>query len=189
MNPFAFLFGFILLAFSVFFVAGPFRTQELQKKSKGRGIQRKDSLKLSPENRRQAVLLALRDLDFDYRANKVAVEDYQSLRADLLSEAAKLMQSQDQQKDEAIEAMIQSRRKAHTIARLDDGSQPKAARVEKLCLNCQAPLLNDAKFCSKCGSPAADSACPKCGRSLAPDDRFCPACGTAVQPSTQDALS
>ncbi len=93
MNPIAMFFGLALLAVSIFFVASPFRSPEVQKKTAGQGKPLQDSMNISPENQRQAVLLALRDLDFDYRAGKVAEEDYQALRTNLLAEAEHLMES------------------------------------------------------------------------------------------------
>ncbi len=184
MNPVALFFGFALLAVSVFFIASPFRSSALQKKSAGWGIHSKDSLKSSPEKQRQAVLLALRDLDFDYQAGKVAEEDYQALRAKLVSEAAQRMQSQESQKEASLEALIQARRQARVVAQTltkekTNGAQA-AGLAGKPCPHCQAPLREGAKFCSKCGAPVHETVCPKCKQPLQLEDRFCPSCGTAV---------
>jgi ribosomal protein L40E len=168
MNPIAILFGFVLLAISIFFVASPFRLENFQKKAVGKKNQQVGIVKLSAEKQRQAVLLALRDLDFDYQANKVAEEDYQTLRAELLSEAAQLLQNQDQQKEDTIEALIQSRRKAKAVTPKVSPPQPQKGQVEALCQNCQAPLPEDARFCSKCGQP------------IQAGDIFCRSCGAAV---------
>jgi hypothetical protein len=166
MNPIAILFGFVLLAISVFFVASPFRLENFQKKAVGKKNQQVGIVKLSAEKQRQAVLLALRDLDFDYQANKVAEEDYQTLRAELLSEAAQLLQNQDQQKEDTIEALIQSRRKAKAVTPKVSPPQPQKGQVEALCQNCQAPF----------GEPA----CSKCGQPIQAGDIFCRSCGAAV---------
>lgn len=184
MNPFAIILGFVLLALSVFYVASPYRPGEGQKKPGVRGNRRTSIVKLPPEKQRQTVLLALRDLDFDYQAGKIADEDYHTLRADLLSEAAQFLQKQEQQKDESLEALIQSRRKK----RLDQpGASPTKASQssEKQCRNCQTPIYEGAKFCSKCGAPAGQTACSKCGQSILSDDRFCPSCGATVDPAKQ----
>ncbi len=175
MNPIAMLFGLALLAVSVFFVASPFRSPGMQKKTAGRGKPLQETVKVSPDNRRQTVLLALRDLDFDYQAGKVAEDDYQALRANLLAEAAQLMESQERQKEDSIEALIQSRRQARA-------AQPRLQEqpATNVCPHCQAPLVEGAKFCSKCGSPVEETVCPKCKQALQPGDHFCPACGTAV---------
>lgn len=178
MNPLALIFGFGLLAVSVFFVASPFRFKDLPNQSV-----RRDK-KMTQTNRRQAVLLALRDLDFDYQANKVAEEDYHTLRAELLNEAAQAIQSQERQTDEAIEALIQSHRKTRSTPQPISYAK-SGEEAEKLCKNCQAPLHNGALFCSKCGTPVEEAVCPKCNLSIHPGNRFCPSCGTAVNPAKQ----
>jgi RNA polymerase subunit RPABC4/transcription elongation factor Spt4 len=147
-------------------------------------LSRNGDAKLPPEKRRQAILLALRDLDFDYQAGKVAEEDYQELRAELLTEAAHLMQDQERLKDDALEALIQSRRK--TRIEPQPASKAKVVKIQqKVCQHCHSPLLSDAKFCSKCGTPVIETACPKCKKSLQPGDRFCPSCGTAIDSEKQ----
>jgi RNA polymerase subunit RPABC4/transcription elongation factor Spt4 len=177
MNPFALIFGFGLLALSVFFVASPFRFKEPPKQSV------RSDVKMATVNQRQAVLLALRDLDFDYQAGKVADEDYHTLRAELLNEAAQVIQGQERQ-NEAIETLIQSRRK--TRSNPQPPSKAKSDKLaEKLCKNCQAPLHDGAMFCTKCGAPTKEVVCPKCNQSIHPGDRFCPSCGTTVNLANQ----
>ncbi len=51
--------------------------------------------KLFSEYRRQAIPFALRNLDFDYQAGNVAVEDYYTFSLELLTEVAKLMQGKE----------------------------------------------------------------------------------------------
>lgn len=172
MHPIAILLGLVLLAFSVFFVVHPFRLTKRQKKSGGRSVLESASVKVSPEQRRQAVLLAIRDLDFDHQAGKIAEDDYQELRQSLLLEAAHLVQSNERQKEDEIEALIHSRRQAVSKGKAGDS-------VKAQCQHCHSVLLAGAKYCSKCGTPAEESACPKCKQSLRPEDRFCPSCGVA----------
>lgn len=189
MNPIAIFLGLILLAISVFFVASPFRSLAVSKKLPARSNQQKDSAKPTLEKQRQAVLLALRDLDFDYQAGKVAEDDYQTLRGNLINEAAQLMQSQEREKEDSIEALIQSRRKSGANAQLHSSPKAKANGTgERHCPHCQAPLPSGAKFCSRCGTPVQEIACPKCKQTLRKDDRFCPSCGTAVHIEKQSNL-
>lgn len=181
MNPIAMLFGLALLAFSAFYIASPLRFKNPPRQP----VRRETSA-----NQRQSVLLALRDLDFDYQASKVADGDYQTLRTELLNEAAQLIQGQDQdrQKEEALEALIESRRKARST--LQPVSKVKLdGPTEKVCQNCQAPLQDDAKFCSKCGVSIEKAVCPKCGKSIQPGDLFCPSCGTSVKSVKQTAAA
>lgn len=179
MNPIALFFGLVVLAISVFFVASPFRFAEPKKKSNGRGNSLQGGMKAAPEKQRQAVLLALRDLDFDFQAGKVAEEDYLALRASLVKEAAELMQDEERQKEDSIEAMIRSRRQSRSVAQPASKGKERVL-AEGVCRHCQAPLQKGAKFCSKCGKPVVEAVCPKCKQTLYPGDRFCPACGNAA---------
>jgi RNA polymerase subunit RPABC4/transcription elongation factor Spt4 len=172
MNPFAVIFGLILLAISVFFVASPLAHREPVKKV---GVRKsfKDE-RVSQEQHRQAVILALRDLDFDYQAGKVTEEDYQPLRTGLLTEAALLLEKHEREKDDEIETLIQSRRKAK-----------EPAPQQAACHHCHSPLLEGAKFCSKCGNPVEEVQCPQCKQTLHAGDRFCPACGAGIEEKKQ----
>jgi len=87
----ALIIGFFLLVAALIFVSRPF----WEKRKKGM----KDST-TAQVSRRESVLAALRDLDFDFKTGKVSEEDYQPLRAQLLAEAAQYIESeknQDQQ--------------------------------------------------------------------------------------------
>ena len=53
------------------------------------------------------------------------------------------------------------------------------------CTNCNAELIEGAKFCGKCGTPAPkpepeEVKCSKCGAKLVPNAKFCGKCGTPV---------
>ena len=53
------------------------------------------------------------------------------------------------------------------------------------CSKCGAELLEDALFCSKCGSPVEQKLyCNKCGAELPSDAMFCHKCGTKVANTT-----
>lgn len=50
------------------------------------------------------------------------------------------------------------------------------------CHKCGANLREDAKFCSRCGTPVQKTLfCHQCGAELNGEDQFCYACGTSVQ--------
>lgn len=63
------------------------------------------------------------------------------------------------------------------------------------CQNCNSEMMEGAKFCTTCGTPApaapAGGVCPKCNAPLLPDAKFCTTCGapaaTAPAPETQAA--
>lgn len=57
----------------------------------------------------------------------------------------------------------------------------------KICSNCKKELIDEAKFCSECGSEIKEKKlCQNCGGELRDDMKFCVECGTAVA-SVQDA--
>lgn len=152
----ALIIGFILLGAALVFVSRPF--WEKRKKST------KDS-STAQVSRRESVIAALRDLDFDFKTGKVSEEDYQPLRAQLLAEAAQYVESEKNQ-DEKLEALIQARRKA-----------PQKIKCE----HCDAPIEGDQHFCANCGSPVHNELCPSCGRKNRAGDLFCSSCGTKLE--------
>ena len=152
----ALVIGFILLGAALAFVSRPF----WEKPKKGA----KDS-STAQVSRRESVLAALRDLDFDFKTGKVSEEDYRPLRAQLLAEAAQYVESEKNQ-DEKLEALIQARRKA-----------PQKIKCE----HCDAPIEADQHFCANCGSPVHNELCPSCGRKNRAGDLFCSSCGTKLE--------
>lgn len=58
------------------------------------------------------------------------------------------------------------------------------------CPNCNSELLNGAKFCTACGTPApaaaVGAACSSCGAALASGTKFCTACGTPVASASDE---
>jgi predicted nucleic acid-binding Zn ribbon protein len=111
------------------------------------------------------VLLALRELEFDHQTGKVAPEDYASLRADLVEQAASAIQGEDEAEErlsERIEEAVQLRRASRT-----DGDR---------CRMCGKRLEPGDRFCPVCGR-AAQNACPQCGTKAVAGDRFCSRCG------------
>ena len=59
------------------------------------------------------------------------------------------------------------------------------------CQNCNSELLEDAKFCTTCGTPvavvSAGPVCPKCNAPLLEDAKFCTTCGAAVESAAAEA--
>ena len=59
------------------------------------------------------------------------------------------------------------------------------------CQNCNSEILEDAKFCTTCGTPvavvSAGPVCPKCNAPLLEDAKFCTTCGAAVESAAAEA--
>jgi hypothetical protein len=125
----ALLIGLALLGGALLYVTLPFR-------QKARKVGNSSDATHS-EVHREEILLALRGLDFDFKTGKVSEDDYQPLRAQLMSEAAQYMESEKKQ-DDQLEALIQSRRRA----------QPQQA----FCPSCGQKIYAGDVFCSSCGA-------------------------------------
>ena len=114
------------------------------------------------------ILLALRELEFDHQTGKVAPEDYASLRAELVAQAASVIQAEDmaeEQLSQQIEEAVRLRR---------------ASRTDRdRCRMCSKRLVPGDRFCPTCGH-AAQTGCSKCGMDIARGDQFCSRCGERV---------
>jgi ribosomal protein L40E len=175
LNPFAIIIGILLLAGSLFYVAAPLRPGVTPVKLKKQASKTSQSLQAD----HQAVILALRDLDFDYQAGKISEEDYPGIRASLLEKAAFTLKEVEESSDAQLEKLIQARRKQQSSA--SDLSETRNSNSGSLiCAKCQSPLAIGANFCMKCGTAVSRAFCPHCGKPIQPDDQFCPACGKAV---------
>jgi hypothetical protein len=71
---------------------------------------------------------------------------------------------------------------AHSKMAEDDREMLKESSwregVRATCPNCEAPLVNNAKFCPECGTKIkAEAFCTECGAKIAAGVKFCPECG------------
>lgn len=128
--------------------------------------------------RRDRVLDALQELDFDFKLGKIPEVDYPAQRALLLQQGADILKHLDTLRpqplphDEALEAAIAARRAQtlngnhqpapNTIHLPDDEIETMLAARRRnrkvksagFCPQCGHPLQSDDKFCSKCGAKA-----------------------------------
>ena len=151
--------GFALFVASLAYVSLPFRQKRLKTTSGA-------SAHTPQKGQRDAVLSALRELDFDFKTGKVSEEDYQPLRTQLMAEAAQYIEM-EKKGDDQLEEMIQARR-----AVKQQGSK---------CPHCEAPVQAGQRFCSKCGSAVNTELCPSCGKKIQAGDLFCSSCGNKIQ--------
>lgn len=159
MNLGAIFVGLALLVLVIPYVIDPFRPRRRQWFIRTQPV--KTGTELSPEN----PLLALRDLEFDYQTEKITEEDYQSIRAMLLTKAADAVEAQ-QREDARLEGLIQARRTKKT-------NKPD-------CTQCGRALRDGDKFCPECGL-ACTIQCPDCAHQNQAEDKFCSQCGCSLE--------
>lgn len=129
--------------------------------------------------RRDRILDALLELDFDYKLGKIPEGDYPAARAALLQQGADILKKLDPYLGESphqadpLEAAIAARRR-QTSAQAENGSslsfslpdpddeievmlarRRRARKVKSagFCAQCGHPLQSNDKFCSNCGKP------------------------------------
>ena len=83
----------------------------------------------APSDRLDLALDALREIEFDYQTGKLGEEDYQLLRSRYASDA---------------------------IAARDAGANGDQATGAGTCPVCEASLVAEIRFCSRCGTEVAD---------------------------------
>ena len=151
--------GVGLFAVSIVYVILPFRQKRLKTTSTL-------DARASQKGQRDAVLSALRELDFDFRTGKISEEDYTPLRTQLMVEAAQYIETEEKE-SEQLEALIRTRR----------ATQKQGLKCE----HCDAPIRAGQRFCSTCGSAINYEQCPSCGKKIQTGDLFCSACGNKIQ--------
>lgn len=152
--------GLALFGAALAYISLPFRQQKQ--------LQSANSSNSNTQQKRQgeAILSALRGLDFDFKTGKISEEDYTPLRTHLVAEVAQYIEAEEK-REEQLEALIQTRRTAQ-----QQGSK---------CQRCEAPIQAGERFCSKCGSAINSEACPSCGKKIQAGDLFCSSCGNKVE--------
>ena len=122
--------------------------------------------------RRDQVLDALAELDFDFNTGKVDENHYQMRRQALMQEAAEILKRLDALKPVAagnsVETLLEQR-KAQRSAALSHGDPDDAVEA-----------LLAARRRARSGQKAAGF-CPQCGAPVLESDRFCPRCGTPLK--------
>lgn len=123
-------------------------------------------------HRKEQVLLAIKDLEFDYRVGKLSEEDYRLYDQQLRRQAIGLLMQiekiapESARLDASLEQEILQRRRVSGEAPLPvDGNRPEKALLlsplsaeqqeppQRFCTQCGHPLEPDHKFCAMCGAP------------------------------------
>lgn len=143
------LLGLALLILIALFVARPL----LQRPAND---ERRASSLVALTARKEALLRQIRELDFDHETGKIANELYEPQRAQLVAQAAALLQQMDEASATAadpippdVDAQIEA-----AVARLRTRPSPAATSTN-----------------------GSGGYCPQCGHPTDAGDRFCAACG------------
>jgi hypothetical protein len=94
------------------------------------------------EERKSAIYESLRDLQFEYRLNKLSDQDYQTTKIELQKELAHVLAQTDRIKSE----LAQSGKAPQPVA----VSKAPAAK-KHVCPSCGAEFEKALKFCGECG--------------------------------------
>jgi hypothetical protein len=108
---------------------------------------------------REAVLAALRDLDFDHLTGKISDEEHAAQRPLLVAQGVAILK----QWDEAAQNVQPA------------GPSAVEAELESAVLAARAQLAQPAP-----AAPDPPPTCPHCGHARQPADRFCARCGAAL---------
>ncbi|HVV47782.1 MAG TPA: hypothetical protein VHC72_21370 [Bryobacteraceae bacterium] len=94
------------------------------------------------DERKAVIYENLRDLQFEYRVNKLSDEDYQTTKIELQKELARVLAEVDRVKAEL------------GVAPSAAPAQPApAVSVKHTCASCGAAFEKALKFCGECGKP------------------------------------
>ena len=94
------------------------------------------------DERKAAIYESLRDLQFEYRLNKLSDADYQTTKVELQKELARVLAETD-------------RIKAETGQQPAKAAAVKATPKPNTCPSCGAVFEKALKFCGECGKPMA----------------------------------
>lgn len=124
---------------------------------------------------RDAMYLAIKDLENDHALGKLSDADYRSLRAKYEAKAVAILQELDH--------VVGSKPRAHP-APDDDAVEREIARLRRAktngalkCPQCGTAHSAEDVFCAKCGTSLRGARCPACGSRAAVGDKFCSKCG------------
>ena len=120
-------------------------------------------------SRRTTMYDNIRDLDFEYAMGKLTAEDYRQTRAEMVREAAGVLEELEAvAPDEVLDRWIEQ----EVAARRQQGGVEGVS-----CPSCGKDSAARAKFCDHCGVALVARACPSCGAGLRAEARFCSDCG------------
>ncbi len=97
------------------------------------------------DERKAAIYESLRDLQFEYRLDKLSDEDYQTTKVELQKELARVLAETDRIKAEL----------GQSVPAPAAAATPAPAPKRNTCPSCGAVFEKALKFCGECGKPMA----------------------------------
>jgi len=97
------------------------------------------------DERKAAIYESLRDLQFEYRLDKLSDEDYQTTKVELQKELARVLAETDRIKAEL----------GQSVPVPAAAATPAPAPKRNACPSCGAVFEKALKFCGECGKPMA----------------------------------
>ncbi|MBF0633869.1 MAG: zinc-ribbon domain-containing protein [Nitrospinae bacterium] len=125
-----------ILALTLLFIAYPLYNRRAAQVA-GAGVEESELTDLL--YKKEAVYIALKDLDFDYKMGKIDDADYQEMKTRFESDAVALLGKIDE-----LEAGVSSKAERR-------GTAPIAGS-DRFCVKCGAKIGADFNFCGKCGA-------------------------------------
>ncbi|MBI5714620.1 MAG: zinc ribbon domain-containing protein [Chloroflexi bacterium] len=163
--------GFIFTSLALFILVAAFVARPLIEKMSGVEAEKTHADDLFAQ--REAILIELRDVDFDHETGKMNDDDYKEQRARLTTKGVEVLRALDSLKTEEA---------APPVNTLDDDIENLIAvkRGKKVA----KPLPSNGKTHQ---DEAADKFfCTQCGTAARADDKFCAKCGAQLQKVWQD---
>ncbi len=168
--------GSILLGLALLVGVGLFVTRPLFVRDPHRRRRMNEYQALQAQ--KEAVLVEIRALDFDYETGKVAEEEYQLQREAYVTEAAELLMQ--------IDALNESYLETEPAAAPERKARPADDEIEAAIARRRAKVAaasSKPKKASPDGRLADGGFCPQCGQPADAGDRFCAHCGhQLIQP-------
>lgn len=155
--------GFIFTSLALFILVAAFVARPLIEKMTGVEAEKTHADDLFAQ--REAILIELRDVDFDHDTGKMNDDDYKEQRARLTSKGVEVLRALDGLKtqevappintvDDEIENLIAVKRGKKVAKPLpSNGKTPQGDAADKFfCTQCGTQAHADDKFCAKCGA-------------------------------------
>lgn len=155
--------GFIFTSLALFILVAAFVARPLIEKMSGVEAEKTHADDLFAQ--REAILIELRDVDFDHETGKMNDDDYKEQRARLTTKGVEVLRALDSLKteeaappvntlDDDIENLIAVKRGKKVAKPLpSNGKTPQSDAADKFfCTQCGTPAHADDKFCAKCGA-------------------------------------